>query len=58
MRQARKTLEQTKTHFWVIFYNDHVGLVSKEILGLVKVLIFFFGIRMGGKRVRMDFEIL
>ena len=28
--------------FWNIFKVDHVGLVSKDILGLIKVLLFFW----------------
>ena len=51
MCQARNTLEQTKNTLVKHFYDDHVELASKGILGLVKVLIFCFGIRMGGKRV-------
>ena len=44
--------------FWNIFKVDHVGLVSKDILGLIKVLLFWFGMRMGGKKVGIDFEML
>ena len=47
-----------KHFFWEIFKVDRVELVSKDILGLIKVVIFSFGIRMGGKKVGIDFEIL
>lgn len=43
--------------FGTFMFIDLVRLVSKEMTSLIKVFIFSFGIKMGGKNVITSFEI-
>lgn len=45
-------------NFQDVFKVDHIGMVSKDIVGFIMVLFFSFSIKIDGKRVEIDFKML
>ena len=59
MFEVEKHTRMGQKHvFGDVFKVDNVRLVSKDIPGFIKLIIFWFCIRMGGKKVKIDFEML
>ena len=44
MFEVKNTQEHAKNMFFGDLKVDHIGLVSKDIIDLIKVLSFWFGI--------------